>query len=402
MKTKLLIALVTIMATSNAFATKARLIALGESKDDGSYYFDDDRRVLINAAHINHHADLLWAEWGANGNALFGTDTDAAPKAEGGFYKKAGSLNYGIVLGVENDTTSLLQHAAGVASSTHKLDNVLQLVVGGDHGVEWGAALLYAKNEDKSTGATKFDSSYKAVRLGVIADKLDAFANISLGNEVNITNATPVRKFDGKLGLHLGAAYEVGDGTAFAAYKKGDWDQTRAAVKSEGGYSEMTVGYGCTHEMADKGRMFYKIAYETVNLELKYTGSTTTEMDRMALPVTIGFEKDATSWLTLRGSVTQNLHSNVEGKNLSNLATDLGAVSGAQVRAALAARYGYSSTGDTFEQTVSNSTNVAAGATLNFGKLRIDGVIGNDGNAGETGLFTLDHLMTRVAATYTF
>ena len=51
-----------------------------------------------------------------------------------------------------------------------------------------------------------------------------------------------------------------------------------------------------------------------------------------------------------------------------------------------------------------NTTNVAAGATLNFGNLKVDGVIGTQGNgsATENGTLRTDNLMSRVSVHYWF
>jgi hypothetical protein len=88
------------------------------------------------------------------------------------------------------------------------------------------------------------------------------------------------------------------------------------------------------------------------------------------MPVTLGMEVDAASWLAFRGSVSQNVLINSEKK------TDTG----------------------TSQENSLNSTSVNGGATLNFGALKVDGMVGATNNAE---LHT-DTLMTKVAATYSF
>ncbi|MFA5583041.1 MAG: hypothetical protein WDA09_02410, partial [Bacteriovoracaceae bacterium] len=110
-------------------------------------------------------------------------------------------------------------------------------------------------------------------------------------------------------------------------------------------------------------------------------GVKTTE-DTMAVPVSIGFEHDATSWLTLRGSVAQNLWSDQETKT----------------------------GGVKTERTLASSTSVNAGATLKLGDFNVDGLIGTgNNNAGQianrdeqAGVLSMDNLMTRVSLTYRF
>ena len=99
------------------------------------------------------------------------------------------------------------------------------------------------------------------------------------------------------------------------------------------------------------------------------------------LPVTMGIETNVKEWLTLRGSITQNVFFNSSK---------------------------YTGGGATANNTNEDTTNVEAGMGLNFGNLRIDGVIGNSGPDGtvaadnESGVLSLDRLMSRVALHYTF
>jgi hypothetical protein len=98
-----------------------------------------------------------------------------------------------------------------------------------------------------------------------------------------------------------------------------------------------------------------------------------------SIPVVAGVEVEATSWLTLRGSVSQTVWGKQEDADDS-----------APFR---------------------NTTKVNVGASLKFGELSVDGVIGNndgtmtgataDSSQGKGSLRT-DLLMTRVGMTYRF
>jgi hypothetical protein len=396
MKKHLILALALTLLSTAAFASKARLLALGENKDDASYFINDNRRVLTNAAFINMYSDLMLFEYGDSaGAAAVGADTDAAPKAEGGFYKKAGNLNYGLFVGSENDTVVLFHTVAGMTNSNPnaKIDNVIQFIVGGDAGIKWGAAALYSKNEKKTDGTDKFESDYMAVRLGVDNGNWDAFANLGLKNDADEPLKAAPTKFEGKLSVHAGAGLDAGPGRAFISAKKGSWDQTLSGAKTEGTFNYLTAGYGIQQDMGDKGTLFTKLAYEKTSVELKFAASKS-EFDHMIVPLTVGYEKAATEWLTLRGAVSHNLLSKAESKNLTNI--------NATGRATAVAKY---SLVDNAEQTIPNSTNVTAGATLNFGKLSVDGLVGAlnaSDAAGETGTLKLDNLFTRAAVNYSF
>jgi len=93
-------------------------------------------------------------------------------------------------------------------------------------------------------------------------------------------------------------------------------------------------------------------------------------------------EADATSWLVVRGAVSQNL---ILGQSKTTVTNTPDAKS-----------------------TIANSTVVNAGATLNFGKLKVDGLVGTTGTTGTTGAGTntgvlqTNNLLTRVGVTYAF
>lgn len=63
---KLVLGTVLAVISVPAFATKARMIALGENVQDniGSLYFSDSRNIFQNAAYANDYKDMFIAEWG--------------------------------------------------------------------------------------------------------------------------------------------------------------------------------------------------------------------------------------------------------------------------------------------------------------------------------------------------
>ena len=138
----------------------------------------------------------------------------------------------------------------------------------------------------------------------------------------------------------------------------------------------MSVVYGKRVHLGgrrnNKASLFTKVAYVNSKVEDTTAAADNKETD---LPLTVGLEYDAASWLTLRGSVAQSLYSKV----------DDGTVDG----------------------TKEETTSVAAGASLKFGELTVDGMIGNNGGASDntsagTGQLRTDSLMSRVSMTYRF
>lgn len=87
MKKQLIVALGLAVLATPAFASKARLQALGEDQY-GSFYVNDNRNVFLNAANVNNHKDLATFEWGATTAA---TDATATPRSEGGVFKTMGT-----------------------------------------------------------------------------------------------------------------------------------------------------------------------------------------------------------------------------------------------------------------------------------------------------------------------
>ena len=90
MKKQIVLATIATLATTSAYATKARMNALGQAQDRGSFYINDTRNVFRNAARVNQTNNYTVTEWGTAANA----GAENAPNAEGGFFKNAGSFNY--------------------------------------------------------------------------------------------------------------------------------------------------------------------------------------------------------------------------------------------------------------------------------------------------------------------
>lgn len=400
---KLLIAAALLgLGTQVAHATKARLIALGQDKD-GSLYMDDTRNFIKNASYINSMGNMVIAEWGDTGLAgTINVETDTAPKAEGGVFFKAGNLNYGIYLGNESDTGVLLKSLvsqSGTATAMPQSDNVLEVGVAGSHGIDWGLMLGYAPSEDEQ-GVAKTENKSLYTRLGVSKDNWEAYANVSIMGESD--DRINDKKYDGGGAYQVGGSYEMRGNTLFARYQTVDWKQIDTSVSTDGSYLEYKLGWAHVQEVSSKARMIYEVRYEKLEAELKFA-SGTAKAELMNAPLVVAFEADATSWLTLRGSISHSLTSEVKETNVST------ANFGALGRGLLAARFKLKSTPGNGKYTASNTTNVNAGATLHFGNLAVDGLIGTGGDAGtatattaEKGTLSLDRLMTRVAMTYMF
>ncbi len=389
-----------LVLSSSVFATESRLLALGmkETDNDGMYYIQDSRNMFLNSANINNYADQLVTEYGSTGTA-FGAkatvDADTAPKAQGGVFKKYGSTVYGVYYGNESNTSSLLRVAASTNAGAllQTTDNQIDLFVGGEAGVKWGANLLYASGKDESVSSK--DQAI-ATRFGVIGSGWDAHLNVSLSSKSERTDATVLQEFKGKLGVHTGGSYNIGEGKVFGYVKTYGWDQRKTdATTISGDFTSYYLGYGRDMTVNGSDKLFASVAAKKTDINIEYV--TKAEVRNLVVPLTLGYEAKATEWLTLRGSVVQNLYGQRDNEGLTAGANGPNAVAATVV----AATYGTNG-----KATIANSTEVNAGATLNFGQLSIDGLVGTTGTTGTAGsrrgVLSVSNLLTRAGLTYKF
>lgn len=362
-----------------AFASKARLQALGEDVN-GSFYINDNRNIFLNAAEVNNHKDLVTFEIGADDN-------------EGGLFRAHGNMVYGVQFGRSNGFNDSLSNldgsdlGAGESLNTFKASNNLELFVGGDAGIKWGAKLGYSQQKDDAFEQDDNDDSDLAkaktsaidISLGVSQGNWSAFANVGISGET--THEDGVVLSDGKIeretAIDLGGSYQLNEYTLFARYSTDGYKVTEAG----GDIADVTakslqVGAGRSSKLNDKATLFTRVSYNMSEQEDKEAGS---EDNSTFIPVVVGLELDASSWLTLRGSVTQNV---IINENETKTGTGASTV-----------------------KSTPSSTVVAAGASLKFGDLTVDGLISNtDGTVAPTDSGTIDssNLMTRVSMTYRF
>lgn len=380
MKKQLAVALgLSVLATPVAFASKARLLALGESTN-GSFFINDNRNIFLNAAEVNNHKDLVTFEFGTGATS----DLDDAPNAEGGALKAHNNLVYGIHLGRVTSFNQTVNGLSAAAANVYKPSNTIDLFVGGDAGVKWGANLTYASSKDdkytQSAGnVADAEGQTLDANIGVLAGDISAYVKAGLlgKTEQSIETGAPT-EFDlkRKHEFEVGASYKITDYTVFAQVNMNKYEEKESDNDIKN--TTYVLGAARTERLNDKTTMFVKLQGSMNNSDNEVLNATDSETKTIAVPVSIGLEHDAASWLVLRGSVAQNIWSSVDSD-----AND--------------------------KSTVANSTNVNAGATLKFGELSVDGVVGSNNGAGaisntqsEKGTLALDNLLTRASVTYRF
>jgi len=364
MKKQIAIAMGLAVLSTGALASKARLEALGQGAN-GSMWLDDARNVVLNPAMLNFHKDFITMEWGkTNNGATADQDSAAAPKAEGGMFKAAGNMVYGLYFGEESNTSNYLRTISGTVEES----NNKTFYVAGDAGVQWGVKLLH---HDYKKDSTDTKSSAMRTTIGIISGDIEGYANIGLGNTAEVGAA----EFKGNSSYDIAVTYGMGDVDYMLQLESINAEN---AAGDEFKAQNTALGMAKTYKLNDKATAWASAWYNMDSGTDDITGAGDTKST--SLPVTIALEVSAKDWLALRGSVTSNIIGEEEADN-----------------------------GD--KNTIEDSTVVAAGASLLFGDLTIDGMIGNNSDttavaAGDTsggnGTLRSDTLMSRVSMTYKF
>ncbi len=362
MKTNLLVIAGLAVLSTNAFASKARVQALGQDVVRGSHHISDSRNIFRNPARLNETKNYLVTEWGTSNDV----ETVNAPRAEGGFFRESGAFNYGLYLG-NNEGND-----ARVGNYLDQ-DNALDLFLAGDMGMKWGARLHYASGSDQQAVVTRKNSAL-GLGLGVIAGAAEGYLNLDL-SDTSKGRTTGLAADEWKISPSylVGGSYTMEKMTAFASYEGRKSEEKVTGVTTKSKSTAIIAGVGHSIDINPTARIYTdaKVVITNVTTGIAKTKSNT-------LPVTLGFEADATSWLTVRGSVSQNVilnsETNAAGKKKTN----------------------------------DETTTVNAGATLNFGKLKVDGLVGTTNQAGTAtsgtsrGVLQADNLMSRVGVSYWF
>lgn len=356
-KNVLVIAGLAVLST-NAFASKARMTALQQGS--ASYYINDTRSVFLNPASVVDNKNYILVEAGTHAAGVNG-----ATNPEGGFFREMGSISYGLYLG-NNGGSELVSHTTAVAGVPKYLAqaNGVDLFVGGDMGMKWGANFHMSSQsqevnptDNSALGHRKNDSM--GIGLGVVHGDMEGYAHLGLNDKSVGSSAAATNTEESKItgDMKIGGSYKLNGWTLFADYSAAKLQETSATDTKA---SEIVVGAGRSHEIAAGARLFTDVSYSVETTEVAQKVTIT------KLPITIGVEADATSWLTLRGSIHQ----------------------------ALTGNYKHSVVGKTVPETGA----MAAGATLNFGKLKIDGTLTNTG----VGTLGTNDTISNMALSYNF
>jgi hypothetical protein len=369
MMKNLTLALGLMIIATPAFATTARLNALGEtgntagygqSGSAGSYYIQDVRNIFLNPAQLVHYKKKLVLEYAPTDLAT----GQAAP--QGLFTNTFGDFTYGLSMGNNSvRATSLATAASALAGVTFLPPaRTLEAFFAGEGSLNWGISAFYAGNNARAAAASEQKAYLYGVRAGVDLGNFQVFTTVGIGSKTEVVSATNP-SVEGKLSLDVGATYTMDNSTVWARYNNTGADlktATPAATLAEQRNQVYGIGFGHKYEASKSITLFGKIE---ANMEKFSTNGVDTK--NYNVPVSIGAEAQALSWLALRGSVNQSIigQSDVNG-----------------VRSIL---------GNTF---------LGAGAGLTFGDVVIDGTL-NAALAPAAG-FGIGSPLANVAMTYNF
>ena len=365
MKNTLALVLALAVVSSPAYASRARLEALGEGKN-GSYYINDGRNMFLNPASIVKHKKKLMLELGASQ----GVDAASGSIGQGGFINTFGDFTYALYLNNTSDT--MAQAAADINAiapgTVVAPDASIELQFAGEGAVNWGVAVTTAGNNSGARTA-----SYWGARAGIEKGDLAAFGTVGISSSLKAGTLDVVK---GKLRLDLGATYKMDNMTIFGKYFTNTNELNLGAGATELNTTSFAAGVGFDKEMTKSTHMFTRV--EADYATGKSAGVTNSKAYN--IPLVLGAETQALSWLAVRGSISHSL-------------------------------LGQSITG---RADLSGLTSVGAGLGMTFGDLTIDGLVATGAvtPVGATGLgmngvatadtFGVGTMISRIAMTYNF
>jgi hypothetical protein len=277
---------------------------------------------------------------------------------------------YGVAFGHESD---IIQSIKSSASTTLPADtNMWDFFAAGDAGVQWGANLSYGTTTNEQDPNETESSSLRA-NLGVISGDTEVFLRTTLSETAEEENVADVNF---KSFYDLGASHNISGGTVFARIASIDVEEKEDSASEDWKVQSITLGWGKVAKLNDSASFNYDVSYNTSDAE--GVGFDDEDSKTMNVRAAMGIEVMVKEWLTLRGSVAQNIIAENENDD-----------------------------GD--KTTGTDSTAVAAGASFVFGDFQVDGMIGNtngtttgENTAAGNGTLRTDSLLSRVSATYRF
>ena len=348
---KLLVVAALTAAAAPAMASKARMTALGNSA-----HLTDIRFIFDNPTYGMTGANWATFEFGATPAANMNTYPLATPSAEGGFYRAMGDSAFGLYLGNQNAQVNetrdtVVANGGGAAANLLSEENPVDLFYTtkmNDMKLGFG---LWFSNADKKANAAKEKQASMGLRAGMTMGAIDAYAVLGLTDTAQYEAGGNTLKYKGGPHIRAGGGYTMGENYFYGLI------DTRSAKFDNGAgngdtseYKKTNLEVGFVNSMKSEGNeFFYGVAYNHNWASDKKVVSKDDNTSK--LPIWLGLETEANSWMTLRGTVKQNV---ILGSTQSAGATE--------------------------KNTIANDTAVSAGAGFKFNKLVLDTTISAQSN----------------------
>jgi hypothetical protein len=368
---KKLLTLAIVLASTSAFATRARLQALGNAP-----HIDDTASVYVNPADIFVVGDSATIETGSQ-DLVEGTDA-ANEGAEALVIRSAGNAKWAFSLG--HDDAGIYARRSAAFSGTVDVaaqQNPFELTYGMKNGdMAWAGTLVYSNFNNK---LTEVKETSTALRFGANTSSWDASVDLGLVDKWE-SGTTVNDEYKGKSNVVARGGYWASSDlyahatVAMYGYEVTDSNTVTKEVKQQ------IINIGAINTMKNDGNEFFWGAglESSSSKDSKATGTTTEKTTALYLPFIIGLEANAASWLTLRGSIEQNVMIQDDKTTAANGTTNSETAPG------------------------TNSTTFAAGAGLKLGKLSLDGTILKDAAGTNSQKLNGNELLSQVGMTYTF
>ncbi len=319
MKSRLLAAFLAlgVLATSNAFASRARLLVMGTGDaggagvlagggNGGSLYYDDAYNVFYNPAYVNDFKNWAIIEKSNSNQAGLGDS------AMGGMVTSIANFNLGLFF----NRVAALEGVDNMSAAQRNSMRPIDLFIGSDMGVKWGIGMTWSTFRRTTTDPVLTDTDM-VLRAGVAVADFEPFINYRLTSMVDNADQNARTK---NRDMTIGLRYRFGEWTPYAAYRATKRVNNAGDILEGVGTNRTTRfggGVGRTSALAEGARLMYSLSY----WRLLNGGTAGADSRSTVVPIDLAVEADASSWLTLRAGVNYALAFQTNGVTTQNVPT---------------------------------------------------------------------------------
>lgn len=296
---KNILLLFSLLFAVQAYATKARVLALANSPQ-----LIDEQSIFANINHINSLGNFVSLESGLT--AVSSTTTNTTSHAEGLVGVKLNADDTLVVaLGHQDEAVIDSRHLASQLGSDFLRQENPVYVLWGHKGElnSYGVGYFYSNYEDKLTGASESSSG---LNLGLTMGAWRYYAVYTL---VNSAAAAANTRFDGAGYLAANIDYSGDTNLFYLRLIRSSEKASTSGVESSSNTVQV-VRLGLTDSTPKDSSTFFwggEVVSTTVDCRVLASLDCNQKYTSTLLPIWFGLEAQATSWLVLRGSVKQSI-----------------------------------------------------------------------------------------------